>query len=141
MTIGERLRNARQSRRLSLQQVADQISLSAATLSRIETSKQNIDLKVFLMLANVLDLNPAELLEKSEDSHDRSLAIKFAAMSSGDRAKVWRELTSASKLQRVQSRRRPQMQTMALEIEELSAQLDLLRQQFEHLLNRLRART
>lgn len=141
MTIGERLRNARQSRRLSLQQVADQISLSAATLSRIETSKQSIDLKVFLMLANVLDLNPAELLEKSEDWHDRSLATKFAAMSAGDRAMVWRELTSASKLQRAKSRRRPQMQAMALEIEELSAQIDLLRQQFEHLLHRLRART
>lgn len=137
MTIGERLRKARQSKHLSLQQVAHRIDLSSATLSRIETSKQSLDLEVFLTLARTLDLNAAELLDGNGE--DRSLATTFASMSTIDRAKVWRDLTLASKTLRVARRySRPQIRAMSVEIEELSAQVDLMRQAIDYLRRRLK---
>ncbi|HEY0590931.1 MAG TPA: helix-turn-helix transcriptional regulator, partial [Thermoanaerobaculia bacterium] len=65
MQIGDRLREARRQRRLSLQQVAQSAGISAATLSRIETSKQSLDIQLLLRVAETLGAAPADVLSRS----------------------------------------------------------------------------
>src|SRR2546423_3585082 len=61
--IGERLREARDMRGMSLMDVAGKAHISAATLSRIENNKQGLDFGLFLVLAKILARAPAELVE------------------------------------------------------------------------------
>ena len=60
--IGERLRSARRSRQMSLDVVAKKLGVSVATLSRIETNKQGIDLPFFIQLAHAIGIDPASFL-------------------------------------------------------------------------------
>lgn len=137
MTVGERLRKARQGQNLSLQQVAEKTHLSSATLSRIETSKQGLDLEVFLELAKVLDLDPAELLDENGDR--RSQAAVIDGLDPHDRLQMWRDLTSRTKAKRAASTlRRAHIRAMAADVQELVAQVDFMREQIEYLRRRLR---
>src|ERR1043165_8855398 len=92
--VGERLRQARVSRQLSLADVASKANVSAATLSRVERDKQAIDVQLFLKLAEVLNATPADLLTESDGSEgDTMLASRIATMQSRERTKLWRQLS------------------------------------------------
>lgn len=137
LTVGERLRKARQGRSLSLQQVAEKTHLSSATLSRIENSKQGLDLEVFLQLARVLDLDPAQLL--GEDSGGKTEASIIAQLDSHDRLQMWRDLASETKTKKGSGNmRRAQIRALATELQDVVAQIDFLREQVEYLRRRLR---
>jgi transcriptional regulator with XRE-family HTH domain len=71
--IGARIRSARQQQRLSLNDVATRSGISAATLSRVETARQSIDVDLLMALAGVLGVPPATLIGGSEHpvGHDR----------------------------------------------------------------------
>ncbi len=127
MTIGERIRESRQSQHLSLTDVADKAGISAATLSRIETSKQGLDLGLFLSLARILKSAPNEFLgtDGEEESGD-PLARKIAALASVERARLWRDLASA----RRERRKKPRAEVTA-QFDELLAQFEYLRQEIE----------
>lgn len=129
MVIGERLRESRQAQHLSLTDVAGKAGISAATLSRIETSKQNLDLALFLLLARILKSAPNQLLggegEEEEVASD-PLARKIAALASGERARLWRDLAAA----RRDRRRKPRAEVGA-QFEELLAQFEYIRQEIE----------
>ena len=59
-------------RHLSLNDVASQAGISAATLSRIETEKQNVDVGLLVSLSGILGIEPATLLGgdgKDGDGH------------------------------------------------------------------------
>ena len=134
--IGERLRQARVARQLSLADVAGEAHVSAATLSRVERDKQAMDVTLFLTLARVLHTTPADLLsDNGGNGDDNSLATRIAAMESRERTKLWRQLGAERRAQR--SRRRADAQLMVLEVEELLAQMDFLRDEIESVRARL----
>ena len=97
--IGERLREARETRGLSLTDVAVKAHISAATLSRIENSKQGLDFALFLVLAKVLAVSPSDLIDDDDTQHD-PLVAKIAQLSTSDRVRLWKDLTEARRSSR-----------------------------------------
>jgi transcriptional regulator with XRE-family HTH domain len=128
--VGERLREARVARQLSLAEVAAKAEISAATLSRIERDKQAIDVSLFLVIARVLNAAPADLLGDSGDGDGNGgLAGRVAALQPADRTRFWRELNEERRQQRQRSR--PDVRTLMSEVEQMLAQIDLLRDEIE----------
>lgn len=127
MMVGERLRDVRHAQHLSLNDVASRAGISAATLSRIETDKQGIDLGLFLTLAKVLNAVPHELLgdtgaEKTSDP----LVRKIAQMGSSGRVQMWRELSAARK-----ASGKARRSDLNQQVEELVAQFEYMKQEIE----------
>src|SRR5436305_8000429 len=93
--VGERIRQARVARQMSLADVAGEAHVSTATLSRVERDKQAIDVGLFLTLARVLNTTPAELLvdETAGENGDNALATRIAAMQARERTQLWRQLS------------------------------------------------
>ena len=112
---------------MSLADVAAEANVSAATLSRVERDKQAIDVSLFLTLARVLSTAPADLLKDSDDSGDGVLAARVAAMQSRERTHFWHQLSDERREQR--GRKRVETRVVAQEVEELLAQMDLLREE------------
>ncbi|HJW93150.1 MAG TPA: helix-turn-helix transcriptional regulator [Thermoanaerobaculia bacterium] len=134
--IGTRIRELRTARRLSLSDVAQEASISTATLSRIETGKQNIDVGLMTVLARVLHISPHDLLD-AEGEPDDFLADKIATLKPDDRARFWRDLTGSRKRNGMSSRR---MEDLGVEVEELLAQIDFLRGEVDRIRQGLRGR-
>ncbi|HUR80450.1 MAG TPA: helix-turn-helix transcriptional regulator [Thermoanaerobaculia bacterium] len=122
--IGGALRTARQARRLSLSDVSAKAGLSVATLSRIETGKQNFDVTLLLTIAAILHINPSELLDaNSGGKHSPSaLAEELAMLSAAERAKV---VATALK----QARQDGSREALHVRVESLLTTLDLIREE------------
>ena len=134
--VGERLRQARVSRQLSLADVAGEAHVSAATLSRVERDKQAIDVQLFLTLARVLNTTPADLLRDSDGENvDGALAARISAMQSRERTQLWRQLSDERRESR--QKRNADIRMVGAEVEELLAQMDFLRQEIEAVRSRL----
>lgn len=115
--IGENLRRIRAERQLSLATVAEKAAISVATLSRVETSKQNVDVELLLTLARILDVAPAEILRNGTDANDAdALARSLARLHSADRAKVF-----------IDSSRRRKPHDAAAVVDDLLLTIDVLR--------------
>lgn len=134
--VGEKLRSIRHDRSLSLQQVADKAQISAATLSRIENNKQALDVELMLALAKILRCRPAELLDDAEPPSDGTVANRIAQMDPKSRRDVWQELASTARSRR--GDRKDQPKQLAMEVEELLAQIDFLRAEIESVKRRLK---
>lgn len=128
--IGERLRGARHAQGLSLADVAGRVQISVATLSRIENSKQSVNLELFLHLAQALEVPPNELLTTGEAAAEGidPLARRIANLQTRDRTELWRELASENCIRRPAGRA-SQSNQFAQQVEELLAQIDFLRQE------------
>jgi transcriptional regulator with XRE-family HTH domain len=139
MMIGERLRDARTSRGLSLTDVAGKAAISAATLSRIENSKQGLDLGLFLQLAQILAVTPAALLNGAASGDDDDpLAGRIASLGSIDRAKLWRDLTETRRrTRRAHSARQDNLESR---LEELFAQFELMHEELNAMRGTVRRR-
>ena len=134
--VGERLRQARVARQMSLADVAGEANVSAATLSRVERDKQSIDVELFLTIARVLKATPADLLCDEEGANgDDALAVRIAAMESRERTQLWRQLSNERREARQQ--RRSDTRADAAEVEELLAQMDFLRDEIDAVRGRL----
>jgi transcriptional regulator with XRE-family HTH domain len=123
--IGGALRNARQGRGMSLSDVASKAGMSVATLSRIETGKQNVDVGLLMSLALILRVQPAALIGGNGDGRPpkTALAEELATLSPADRAYV---LASALK----QSRRNEgSREALHARVEGLLMTLDLIREE------------
>ena len=130
--VGDRLRELRQTRHLSLNDVASKVGISASTLSRIETNKQELDLAIFIDLARILGSDASSILDgdRRVKGDPNPLATQIAALDARSRVDLWREL--ASKRRSNSSRRRtPKNAPIAQYLEELLAQIDFLREQIE----------
>ena len=138
--IGERLREARETRGLSLMDVATRAHVSAATLSRIENSKQGLDFGLFLVLAKVLAVAPTDLVMDDEpgNGHD-PLVTKIAELSTSDRARLWRDLADARRNSR-QKRHARHSDTVSQQMEELFAQFEFVREELEAVRTSVRKR-
>lgn len=138
--VGARIREKRQAQQRSLADVAGQAGISVATLSRIETDKQTLDLALFVSLARVLKTSPHEFLDGDQHGRsDRALAREIASLAPRDRAQLWQNLAAERRTIRSQSRRAADHQ-LGLHVEELIAQLDFLREELEAVKKRLRRR-
>ena len=88
--IGNALRTARTSRGMSLSEVGDAVGISAATLSRIETEKQGVDVEMLITLSRILRVSPADMLDSAEHQRNdgQALVSALAALPSEERARV-----------------------------------------------------
>lgn len=135
--IGERIRAVRASQRLSLSDVASRAEISIATLSRIETNKQALDVELFMTLAKILKTTPHSLLaEEATTDGTVSLAAQIEALPPKERLRLWRDLAAARKA-------RPAQIAAARDVEHqvdvLLAQLDYLRDEITSVRKRLRS--
>jgi transcriptional regulator with XRE-family HTH domain len=136
--VGDRIREARLARGLSLSQVATKAEISVATLSRIETNKQQLDMNLFVQLAKIFKLAPNELLgEKTKPAVD-PMAERINTLQPGERVKLWKQLATNSRDKRRTSSRN--VETLALEVEELLAQIDFVRAEVDAVRKRLRGK-
>ncbi len=138
--IGERIREVRNARGLSLSDVAVKAEISVATLSRIERDKQTIDLGLFLTLMRILQLDPAELLHNEEgDDADGidPLVARITSLAAAERAQLWRALSDRSVPVRGRDRRHA-TRDVALQVEELLAQVEYLHNEIESVRKRLK---
>lgn len=140
--VGERIRQIRLSQERPLSDVAGKAKISVATLSRIETDKQAVDLGLFLVLAKVLKVTAHELLGDSDGEPDGKvdpLARRIAALETKDRAELWRELAIERRVQR-SKKKTTQIQHVGVQVDELLAQIDFLREELEAVRSRIRRR-
>ncbi len=137
MAVGEKIRKARQAKQLSLQQVAERAHLSSATLSRIETNKQRLDLEWCVELSEILDLDPGVILSTRGEGTQSIPSI--LDLPPDQRINVWRALADVTRGQKIRTRyRREHIRQIAVEIEALVAQMEFMREQIEYLRKRLR---
>jgi transcriptional regulator with XRE-family HTH domain len=91
--VGEKIREVRQSQGKSLAEIAGKAKISVATLSRIETDKQSLDLGLFLSIAQVLQVSAQQLLgDDGNGNGGDPLARRIAALGSRERLDLWKEL-------------------------------------------------
>ena len=90
LRVGEALRRIRRDHRFSLRHVAEQAGISVATLSRVETNKQSVDVALLLALAEVLHVSAGELLDGhgKGDGDGRAQEAKLPPRSLDDRVDV-----------------------------------------------------
>ena len=137
--IGEKLREVRQSQGRSLAEVAAKASISVATLSRIETEKQSIDVQLLLLLTGVLGIATSGMFsDGTGHSNGGSLAKQIVALDPRQRGELWRQVAIERRAQRATVRRGPQK--IAEQIEELLEQLEVMREELEAIRARVRAR-
>lgn len=116
--IGETLRRCRLDRQLSLAAVAQQAGISVATLSRVETNKQNVDVGLLLDLARVLDVPAAEIIggDNGDGNDTQMLARRLAALKPSERTRIFLE-----------SSRRSKAKQLLTTIDDLLVTIDVLR--------------
>lgn len=98
--IGEALRSARTAKQMSLSSVAQRAGISVATLSRIETNKQNIGVGLLIELAAILGVPPAAILPGTEQpAHSRRdvLVREISNASPYERAQLFIEIARHSR--------------------------------------------
>ncbi len=69
MEIIEKIRNIRESKKISRQQIADYLYIARDTYRDIEYGKIRLTLENYLMICKFLELSPMELLKDSKDEH------------------------------------------------------------------------
>lgn len=140
--VGTKIREIRQGQQRSLADVASEVEISVATLSRIENDKQTLDLGLFLVLAKALKTSPHDFFGDDHgdgNGGDKDLAREIAALPLSDRTQLWQNLASEQRILRARSKRESDQQ-LGAHVEELLAQLDFVREELESVKRRLRKR-
>lgn len=129
--IGERLRQLRQSQGRSLADIAGKANVSVATLSRIENDKQSLEINLLVTLAQVLQVAPADLLQRVTDEADeeRPLVQRIAGLEVKKRTELWRDLAAERRTQRTRTRQGGR--DLVQQVEEVLAQMEFLREELE----------
>jgi len=131
MSVGDRIRETRNARQLSLTEVAAQAKVSVATLSRIERGLQTLDFGVFLLLCQILGANPRELIDSDDTSIVDPLALRIACSSHTERMEMWRDLTERRKAIGTKTR------SLSDEVDELLAQMEYVRAEVQSVRKKL----
>jgi transcriptional regulator with XRE-family HTH domain len=66
--MGQRLRDARRTAKLTQEKLADAIGLSRTSITNIETGRQPLHCHVLVHIAEVLGVNPADLIPATKAS-------------------------------------------------------------------------
>ena len=142
--IGERIREARNAREWSLTDVATKAHISVATLSRIERDKQTLDLGLFLTLMRILELDPGELLTEDDRAAGDGegidpLVARITSLAASERTRLWRALSSRTAPANGGDRRHA-TRNVAIQVEELLAQVEYLHNEVAAVQKRLKRR-
>ena len=132
--VGERIRHARVGQQRSLADIANKADISVATLSRVENSKQALDLELFLRLARILKVTPSQLLGEDRDEEAEPLAETLARLPQSERTKLWRDLATAKRQVAIGR----SADHVSAQVEELIAQIEVLRTELEVVRKRVR---
>jgi len=132
--IGDRIREVRNARQLSLTDVSGQAGVSVATLSRIENNKQGLDLDLFMLLARILKTDPNDILDDSQRGAAEPIAQKINALRSTERVRFWKELSAASR----ERRDGKKTHDLTSHVDELLAQIDYIRDELLSMRRRFR---
>ena len=128
--IGVTLRRVRLERELSLADVAGKAGISVATLSRVETDKQNVDVTLLLTLAEVLDVPGAELIGGDRDGDDpNALVRKLGRLRPSERTKIF-----------LQSAGRREAKPLGAVVDDLLTTVEILREELLHVQRAVRGR-
>lgn len=76
--IGERLKRARKEKHLTQEQLAEQIDVSIAFLSRIERGSSQINLKRLSQICEILDVTEGDILNGAFSKSTKYLDFEFA---------------------------------------------------------------
>lgn len=118
--IGPALRQLRTERKLALAAVASRAGISVATLSRIETNKQSIEVGLLLTLASILGVSARDLFGNDDADNDLdTLSRRIGALSRVDRTKLFLE----------SSRSQRNAKQLAPVIEDLVSTVEMLREE------------
>jgi transcriptional regulator with XRE-family HTH domain len=137
IVVGNRIREARTSRNLSLNEVATRANISVATLSRIERDKQGLDLGLFFILCKVLKAMPHDLIGDEGGENVDPLALQIGRLNHSERVQLWRDLANGRRNERRQTMR-SKVRRLNDEIEELLAQLQYVQAEIESVQNQVR---
>jgi len=94
--IGQMLRQIRRDHRLSLRHVAEQAGVSVATLSRVETNKQSVDVALLLALAEVLHISAGDLLGDGKNAGGGRPALTTRSRPRGRSGRGWTSCSTPS---------------------------------------------
>ena len=75
--IGRRIKNARLAKKLKQEELADEIDVSFAYMSRVERGKSKVNLRRLTQIAEVLNVSPGYLLTGSNVSSKDYLKEDF----------------------------------------------------------------
>ena len=78
--IGERLKKARLDKNLTQEQLAEQIDVSIAFLSRVERGSSHINLKRLNQICNLLEVSEGYVLNGASSNSDNYLEEDFAML-------------------------------------------------------------
>lgn len=76
--IGEKIKEVRQEKNMTQEQLANELQLSVAFLSRVERGNANINLKRLLQISEILDVSPGYILTGSNVNTKSYLKAEFA---------------------------------------------------------------
>jgi transcriptional regulator with XRE-family HTH domain len=121
--LGSSLRGARLAQGLSLSDVAGEAGISVATLSRIETQKQNVDVSLLVEICRILGVSPATILggNGGADHTTQGLTRELASLKADQRAQIF---AAAS---RQASRSKGSRERVQARIENLLATIEMIR--------------
>ena len=89
-SIGPSLRRLRTEQKLALAAVALRAGISVATLSRIETNKQSIEVGLLSTLAGILGVSVRDLFKSDDEGGDLdALSRRIGALSRAERTKLF----------------------------------------------------
>lgn len=78
MTIGERMKQRRKEKKISVEYLAKELGVSCSTVYRYEdTSIEKIPVKVFDRLCTILEMTPAELLGNESGKPKQEIPAQF----------------------------------------------------------------
>ena len=78
--IGKRLKEARNKKGLTQEQLVEQMGVSIAYLSKIETGKIHINLERLSQICNILDVTEGEILNGVSITSDKYLNKEFSTI-------------------------------------------------------------
>ncbi|HEY2828706.1 MAG TPA: hypothetical protein VGJ88_01210, partial [Thermoanaerobaculia bacterium] len=100
--------------------------------------KQGLAFGLFLVLAKVLAIAPADLVGSEGDANsDDPLVARIAQLSTSDRARLWHDLADARRNSH-RKRYARHSATLSQQMEELFAQFDFIREELEAVRTRIR---
>ena len=76
--IGERIRNARKARKMTQQDLAEELGVSIAFLSRVERGNSQINLKRISQICGILGISEGELLNGTSSTSSSYLDSEFS---------------------------------------------------------------
>ena len=78
--IGERIRNARKARKMTQQDLAEELGVSIAFLSRVERGSSKINLKRLTQICELLGVSEGEILTGVSNNSNKYLTDEFSTL-------------------------------------------------------------